>query len=157
MPESGIPLSEWSGSGATERLRETITEFNETTAKQTAQLVQLTRVLVALTMLLFVGLVVQVGIALLDFLTRSGSFGRFSALVANSVDAFGLVLGIVGVLLIWRYGLPEHLSRTGAIHLILEQSDDHEASKANDYVWTSRLGLSVVLVGFGFQLASHFL
>jgi len=36
MPESSIPLSEWSGSGATERLRETITEFNQTTAKQTA-------------------------------------------------------------------------------------------------------------------------
>ena len=74
MPESGgIPVSEWSGSGATERLRETITEFNETTAEQTRQLVQLTRALVVLTVLLFIGLVVQVGIAVLDLATRSAA------------------------------------------------------------------------------------
>lgn len=64
MPESYISMDEWSGSGATDRLRATIVEFNETTAKQTAQLVRLTKALVILTVLLFVGLVVQVVIAL---------------------------------------------------------------------------------------------
>ena len=60
----GIPLSEWSGSGAPERLRETLVQFNETTAKQTAQLIRLTWALVILTVFLFLGLLVQVGLAL---------------------------------------------------------------------------------------------
>ena len=45
----GIPLSDWSGSGATERLRETIIELNATTERQTRRLLQLTWVLVVLT------------------------------------------------------------------------------------------------------------
>ena len=64
MPESFIDVAEV-GSGAVERLRRTITEFNETTAKQTAQLVRLTRALVVLTVLLLAGLVVQVGMAII--------------------------------------------------------------------------------------------
>lgn len=66
MPESGIPISEWSGSGATDHLRETISEFNATTAEQTAQLVRLTKALVVLTALLFVGLLVQVVLAIIN-------------------------------------------------------------------------------------------
>lgn len=66
MAKSGIPLSEWSGSGATDRLRETVVEYSEATARQTAQLMRLTWLLVILTALLFVGLVVQVVLALYD-------------------------------------------------------------------------------------------
>jgi hypothetical protein len=62
MP-SGIPLSEWSGSGATDRLHATIAEFNEVATKQTAQLVRLTRALVLLTLVLVVGLGVQIYLA----------------------------------------------------------------------------------------------
>ena len=65
MPESFIDLSE-TGSGPVDRLRETITEFNERTAKQTAQLVRLTWALVVLTGLLFVGLVIQVAIVIIN-------------------------------------------------------------------------------------------
>jgi len=64
MPESFIDVSE-TGSGPIDRLRETITEFNRASAKQTAEIVRLTRVLVVLTVLLFVGLAVQIGVAIL--------------------------------------------------------------------------------------------
>jgi hypothetical protein len=63
MPSGGIPLSEWSGSGATDRLHETIKEFVTVTEKQTAQLIKLTRALVVLTVVLVVGLVVQICVA----------------------------------------------------------------------------------------------
>lgn len=65
MPESFIDLSE-TGSGPVNRLHATITEFNEATTKQTAQLVRLTKVLVVLTVLLFAGLVVQVALAVIN-------------------------------------------------------------------------------------------
>jgi hypothetical protein len=60
----GVPLSEWSGSGATDRLRETIERYSDVTATQTAQLIRLTRALVTLTAILCIGLIVQIVLAL---------------------------------------------------------------------------------------------
>jgi hypothetical protein len=64
MPDSGIPLSEWSGSGTTDRLREVIIEFGETAEKQTRTMIRLTKMITGLTVILVIGLVIQV-IALL--------------------------------------------------------------------------------------------
>ena len=36
------------------------------------------------------------------------------------VSSFGLLLDVVGVILIWGFGLPEPMSRSGAQHLILD-------------------------------------
>jgi hypothetical protein len=63
-PVSPIPLKDWSGSGATDQLREAVTAYNEAAAKQTTQLVRLTGALVGLTVLLFLGLLVQIGLAI---------------------------------------------------------------------------------------------
>ncbi|HEY4281053.1 MAG TPA: hypothetical protein VGM91_22765 [Conexibacter sp.] len=63
MAKSGIPLSEWGGSGATDRLRETIEAFNEQANRQTAEMIKLTRWICALTVLMLVGLVVQIVLA----------------------------------------------------------------------------------------------
>jgi hypothetical protein len=63
MPDRGIPLGQWSGSEATDRLHATVAEYSEVAARQTAQLVRLTWVLVVLTCLLFVGLIVQIVLA----------------------------------------------------------------------------------------------
>jgi hypothetical protein len=59
----GIPLSEWSGSGATRELHETIERFNAETAKQTRQLLILTWVIAVLTAVMVVGLFVQIYLA----------------------------------------------------------------------------------------------
>ena len=66
LANSGIPLSEWSGSGATERLHQSVVEYNEATKQQTDQLLRLTRQLVVLTWLLFAGLIVQVILAVVS-------------------------------------------------------------------------------------------
>lgn len=55
MAKSGIPLSEWSGSGASDRLRETVDEFNEQSVRQTAEMIRLTRAILALTAVLGTG------------------------------------------------------------------------------------------------------
>jgi hypothetical protein len=62
---------------------------------------------------------------------------------SHVISSFGLVLDIVGVVMIWRYGLPEPLSRTGAVHLILEQSDEAERAKATRYDRLSKIGLAL--------------
>lgn len=76
------------------------------------------------------------------------------SILTNSI---GLVLDIAGVILLYQYGLPEPLSRTGAKHLILEQSDAAEADKAKRYDCLARVGVSLLILGFGFQLISNFL
>jgi hypothetical protein len=64
MAKSSIPLSEWSGSGATDRLHETVVRYSEATSKQTAQLIRLTWAIAVLTGLLLIGLVVQIVLAI---------------------------------------------------------------------------------------------
>ena len=56
----GIPLGVWSGSHATDQLRTTIVELNETTARQTRQMIRLTWALVVMTGVLIVGLGYQI-------------------------------------------------------------------------------------------------
>jgi hypothetical protein len=60
MPDSSIPMGEWSGSDATERLRETMVELSDRTERQTRQIVVLTVALVVLTVALVVLTVVLV-------------------------------------------------------------------------------------------------
>ena len=65
VAKSSIPLDEFSGSGATDRLHLTIREFNEAATAQTDQMIKLTRLMLVLTVLLFVGLIVQIVVAIL--------------------------------------------------------------------------------------------
>lgn len=63
MANSGIPLSEWSGSGATHELHETIKQFNATAERQSAEMVALTRQLRWLTLAMLFAVVVQIYLA----------------------------------------------------------------------------------------------
>jgi hypothetical protein len=58
-----VPLSEWSGVGATREPHEAITAFNEQTAAQTATMIRLARAIALLTVLMLLGLVVQIVLA----------------------------------------------------------------------------------------------
>jgi hypothetical protein len=59
----GIPLGVWSGSDATNQLRETIIELSEATARQTRQMIRLTWTLVIMTAVLIAGLTIQIVLA----------------------------------------------------------------------------------------------
>ena len=63
MAKDGIPLSEWSGSGATRELHETIKQFNDTTQKQTQTLIRLTWIIACLTLVMSVAVIVQIALA----------------------------------------------------------------------------------------------
>ncbi len=63
MADSGIPLGAWSGSDAPNALREEIAKYNAQAAKQAETMIRLTWAIVALTVVLVVGLVVQIVLA----------------------------------------------------------------------------------------------
>lgn len=78
-------------------------------------------------------------------------------MTARAITAAGLSMDLAGALLLWKYGLPEKLSRDGAIYLVLEQKDDNEIAKAKRYDRWSTLALVLVSLGFFFQLVATFL
>jgi hypothetical protein len=77
-----------------------------------------------------------------------------SSVVVNSA---GLFLDIVGVVVVWRFGLPHDVRRSGASYLLLEHTDKAEIAKAKRYDNVAHLGIGLLIVGFGLQLVSNFL
>jgi hypothetical protein len=66
-------------------------------------------------------------------------------------------MDIAGAVLLWRYGLPEALSREGHNFVITGQSNEAEIAKAARYDRWSRAGLGLLIAGFCLQLVSNFL
>jgi hypothetical protein len=64
----------------------------------------------------------------------------------------GLMLDIVGVLLLWKFGLPESIDRSGAVYLVSEEVDQTEVAKAKLYDRLGRLGIGLIATGFALQL-----
>ena len=77
--------------------------------------------------------------------------------IANCINSVGLFFDIVGAVLLWRYGLPEEISRSGASYLALETNDKTEATKANRYDRVAQWGMALLVLGFLLQLVSNFL
>ncbi len=75
---------------------------------------------------------------------------------SNLLNSIGLILDIVGVVMIWRYGLGEPLSREGKTYLITGQIDESEKAKAKWFDRLSKTGLALILGGFLLQLVSNF-
>ena len=70
------------------------------------------------------------------------------------IGAIGLILDIIGACLIFMYGLPEEISRTGFNSLGTEQEDEDEKAKGKKYDRCSKIGFYLLILGFIFQLAS---
>jgi hypothetical protein len=64
----------------------------------------------------------------------------------------GLALDVVGVSLIWRFGLPENVKRGGVSYYELEQNDSAEAAKAARYDRISAIALGLIIGGFVWQI-----
>ena len=72
-----------------------------------------------------------------------------------SFGNFGLILDMVGVCILYKYGLPENINREGHSFLALEDSNINEINKAKKYDRWSKFGLSLLVIGFSFQLIGN--
>ena len=73
--------------------------------------------------------------------------------ILNSV---GLSLDIIGVIILFIYGLPKNLNEEGNSFLILEETDRDEKQKWKTYNRISKFGLPIIIIGFTLQLISNF-
>jgi hypothetical protein len=77
--------------------------------------------------------------------------------ISKVVNSIGLVMDVVGVLLLFKFGLPEDVRRKGQSYLLLEETDQNEIAKAECYDFWARIALGLVVLGFVAQLVSNFL
>ncbi len=71
------------------------------------------------------------------------------------LNSIGLSLDIIGVILLFFFGLNKNISKGGTIHLVIEQTDETEKEQWKFYNWMSILGLVLVVIGFLIQIASN--
>lgn len=76
---------------------------------------------------------------------------------ADIVSSTGLVMDIVGVALIFKYGLSADVSETGGTRLVWGGGSEDARREYRHYVRMSRVGLGLLMVGFALQLTSNFL
>lgn len=69
-------------------------------------------------------------------------------------SAIGLIFDIVGVLILFKYGLPSKLKEHGGGLLLEENSEDEKQRNAdnNRIIKWAYTGLTLLIVGFIFQL-----
>ncbi len=70
------------------------------------------------------------------------------------INSCGLLFDILGALLIWKYGLPEEITKAGHRYLTFG-TDEEEQKKAIKFERYAKLGIILLISGFGFQLASN--
>jgi hypothetical protein len=67
-------------------------------------------------------------------------------------STIGLVLNLVGVILLFRYGMPYKVRTGGQIGLALEQEDESEKALEIEFDNLGLLGLVAIVIGTVFQV-----
>ena len=76
---------------------------------------------------------------------------------AHSVNSLGLLLDIIGVVMLWKFGLPELIERAPKGQFFAELPPASEVAKAARFLTWSRCGLWLIVGGFILQLLSNWL
>ena len=77
-------------------------------------------------------------------------------LLPEIINSLGLALDIIGVILLFFYGLPEQINKTGA-GVLTWDNDPKEAEKWKRYKKRSYWALALLTIGFLLQIASNWL
>lgn len=69
----------------------------------------------------------------------------------KTIAFVGLVLNTVGTALIWRFGLPQEVRRSGNSFLKFQKTDEGEKLKAKRFDLISNAGMGMIILGFILQ------
>lgn len=75
----------------------------------------------------------------------------------NNIDIYslGLTLDLIGVVLVFFFGIPPQINPDGAVYLACEGENKKEKEKAKKYDYFSRIGLLSIFSGFLLQIISY--
>lgn len=69
----------------------------------------------------------------------------------SDISLIGLFLDIGGAILIWKFGLPEEVYRSGRVPAIYNPATPEETAKIKKYDRLSKLGVIALIFGFALQ------
>ncbi len=73
------------------------------------------------------------------------------------INSFWLITDIIWAILLFKYWLPEEISRSGSSYLICEQNNPDEIKKAKKYDFYGKIWLWLLILWFILQLISNFI
>ncbi len=76
--------------------------------------------------------------------------------MASAISSIGLGFDIIGVVLLFKYGLAPNITESGANYLTWGH-DKAEQEQYRHYRRMGRVGLGLLLTGFSLQMASNFI
>ena len=72
-----------------------------------------------------------------------------------SLNNIGLTADILGVILIWKFGVPNDIRPEGESFLLIGKGDKEEIQKAKLYKIWQTMGLILLIIGFLSQLIGN--
>jgi len=76
-------------------------------------------------------------------------------MTSASWNVTGLLMVLVGVLILFRYGMPYRVRTGGAIHIIAEQLDQNDIKAERWYTILGWIGLILVVAGTACQIKGN--
>jgi hypothetical protein len=77
---------------------------------------------------------------------------RMSASWARWLALSGLLFGLVGVIVLFRYGMPFHVPTNGAVALLTEHTDKADVALEHRYMIYGYVGLACLVIGTVLQM-----
>lgn len=77
--------------------------------------------------------------------------------LSNIFNIVGLILDIIGVLMLFKYGIPPEVSKDGSFAITINIPGETEIAKAKGKKYTrlSNLALTLLFLGFFIQLVAN--
>ncbi len=75
----------------------------------------------------------------------------------NNLNTLGLILDIIGVVLLFKYGLPDDISPSGSVSLDTEDVNEDDIKLYKIYKRKSRIALGFLITGFILQAVSNYI
>jgi len=72
-----------------------------------------------------------------------------------SLNNIGLFLDIIGVLLVWKFGIPNDIRPKGESFLLIERGNKEDIQKTKTYKIWQTVGLILLIFGFALQLIGN--
>lgn len=73
---------------------------------------------------------------------------------SRAFNLVGLALSLVGVLILFRWGMPFHVPTGGAVSIITQQADAKEIALERIYTIIGYVGLALLILGTVLQMVA---
>ena len=74
-------------------------------------------------------------------------------ITAEIISTVGLSMNLISAIMLWRYGLPKQINRSGSIGLQVK-IDESMKKKAERYDLYSKIAIALMILGFLLQLVA---